>query len=314
MNETRRSVYELASAQRGLVTRADLTRLGVSRGERAGLRRAEILRPIGRQTFAIAGLPPDPLRSELAACLDTGGVLSHRSAARLNDISAPDPGPRPEVLVLHRVKPAGSPIALVHSTTWLRADDVIEVDGIPCTSVARTLFTLAGLVPEIPLDAARGAVDDAVRAGKASDRWLWWRLERLRCRGRNGVSVFEQILTSRAGGEVTESWLEREFLRLVRRSGLAVPMCQRRLNARGAFVARVDFLYEEARIVIEVTGAVAHSSREQRASDARRRNELSTLGYLVLEFTYEQVIGRPDQVVAQILIALHSRGHANSLA
>lgn len=173
--------------------------------------------------------------------------------------------------------------------------------------MARSLFNLAGLVPEVPVDVVQGAVDDAIAAGKASDAWLWWRLEKLRCRGREGVSNLEAILVDRAGGRVTESWLEREFLRLIDSRGLPTPACQRRVRARGAFVARVDFLYEGFGIVVEVTGAVGHSTREQRARDAERRNRLGMLGLLVLEFTYEQVVGTPDAVVAALWEAIGSR-------
>ena len=111
----------------------------------------------------------------------------------------------------------------------------------------------------------------------------------------------------RAGGEITESWLEREFLRVIETFGLLPPVCQRRIEAHGAFVARVDFAYVELGIVIEVTGAVGHSSPRQRAADAARRNDLATNGLLVLEFTYEQVVGDPAAVAEAITEAIASR-------
>jgi very-short-patch-repair endonuclease len=62
--------------------------------------------------------------------------------------------------------------------------------------------------------------------------------------------------------------------------------------------------------VIEVSGAVAHASPQQRAADAGRRNRLLVEGYLVLEFTYEQVVRSPEAVVASILDARHRRAAA----
>jgi very-short-patch-repair endonuclease len=73
-------------------------------------------------------------------------------------------------------------------------------------------------------------------------------------------------------------------------------------------VARVDFLYEALGIVVEVTGATGHSTREQRARDARRRNRLGMQGLLVLEFTYEQVVGAPSDVVVELWRAIAGRG------
>lgn len=303
----RREIFRIARTQRGLITRADLREVGLSRGQRGRLVADGTLSLVGRQTFEVGGLPADPHRQVLLACLDVGGHASHRSSLALHGVPGIATPSRPEVLVARTRTPNESDLATLHSTTWLPLDDLTVVDGIPCTSVARSLFNLASLVPEVSIETVRGAVDDAVRLGKASDAWLWWRLEKLRCRGRTGVKVFEEIMTTRMAGQVTESWLEREFLRLVQAAGAPVPQCQRRIRAQGAFVARVDFLYEELGIVVEVTGAAGHSSREQRAQDARRRNRLGMQGFLVLEFTYEQVVGCPSEVIAELWRAIASR-------
>jgi len=306
-----RELHQIAQHQRGVITRADLDQIGFTRTQRATLVRRGTLDPAGRQTFLLGGIPPDPLRHYLLACLDTGGALSHRSGVALHGIPGVQEPAKPDVLVRRVRAPHDSDLATVHSTTWLPSDDLVAVEGIPCTSVARSLFNLASLVPVVPPDVAKGAVDDAIRMGKASDPWLWWRLEKLRCRGRNGVSDLEAILTKRAGGEITESWLEREFLRVITEARVPIPVCQRRIRARGAFVARVDFLYEALGIVVEVTGAVGHSSRAQRAADAKRRNRLGTMGLLVLEFTYEQVVEAPHEVVAALWQAITTRSAAH---
>lgn len=285
----------------------DLRSGGVTHTQHRRLVQEGTLVRIGQRTYRHGGTPLDDRGRLLAGCLDTDGLISFRSGAWLRGVHGFGPGAPPEVLVGNLAASYRTPLARVHTTTWLPSDDIVEVDGIPCTSVARTLFGLAALVPRLPLDVIRGAVDDAVRRGIASDRWLWSRLEQWRCRGRNGVRVFEAVLTARAGGEITESWLEREFLRVLRQAGAPLPRCQARVEARGAFVARVDFLYEDCSVVVEVTGAVAHSTPMQRAADARRRNDLARAGYFVLEFTHEQVVESPERVVADVLGALARR-------
>ncbi|HEX2576384.1 MAG TPA: DUF559 domain-containing protein [Aquihabitans sp.] len=238
-----------------------------------------------------------------AACLDLGAVASHRSAAALHGLSSFEVDQPVEVVVRHDRSHRRSPLATVHSSTWLPHDDLVEVAGIPTLGVARTLLTLAALVPTIPFEVVRDAVDTAVRDGKATDRWLCWRLEQVRCRGRNGVSIFEQILSERSGAP-TESWLERELLRLLAAAGLPLPTCQRRIEHRGAFVARVDFVYGPQRVALEVSGHRHHSTAAQLARDARRRNELQLAGYRVLEFTYRDVVECAAVVVAQVSDAL----------
>ncbi len=180
----------------------------------------------------------------------------------------------------------------------------MRVGPVPATSVARTVFGLAALVPELEAEQIRDVVDTAVRDGLASDPWLWWRLERLRCRGRNGVTVLEGILRDRAGRGRTESWLERELLGCLERGGLPRPVVQRTIRADGAFVARVDCCYPLERIVIEVNGHRSHSTRRQRNADAARVNRLQLAGHRVLQFTYDDVVRLPEMVVATVAEAL----------
>lgn len=295
-------------AQHGLVTRADLATAGATRGQRRGFVARGLLVPVGRQTFRIGGSPPDARQIVLAACLDTAGVATCRTAAWLHGLSGFAGGSPPEVLVARPLFDYRSPIARVHTTTSLPIDDLVVIDGIPSVSVARTLFSLAALVPrELGLEIVRGAVDEAIRDGKARDRWLWWRLERLRCRGRNGVTLFEEILTRRMGGELTESWLERETLRVLEAGGLPVPVCQDRIDRRGAFVARVDFCYPGARVVIEVSGYRWHRTPEHLANDLARRRALTLAGYRVLEYSYDDVVTSSARLVAEVTEALGLR-------
>src|SRR6478735_2241367 len=133
-------LYRTAAGQRELVTRADLRRIGFTRTQRTTLLRRRTLDPVGRQTFVLGGAPPDPRRHLLLACLDTGGALSHRSGVTLQGVSGVAEPAKPDVLVGRLAAPIDSALATVHSTTWLPADDLTVVDGIPCTSVARCLF------------------------------------------------------------------------------------------------------------------------------------------------------------------------------
>ena len=59
---------------------------------------------------------------------------------------------------------------------------------------------------------------------------------------------------------------------------------------------RVDFLFDDLGVVVEVSGRKGHSSPAERARDAQRRNELQELGRLVYEYTWEDVNGREEWV------------------
>jgi very-short-patch-repair endonuclease len=287
-----------------VLTRADLATLGVTRDQRRRLLGDGSILVLGQRTYRVGGAPASEKLLASAAALDAGGVLSHRSACWLHGIGRFGVGAPPEVLVAGGRSRYRGTSAIVRSTTWLPSDDVIAIDGIRATSVARTLFSLAAIEADVGPKVLRGLVDDAVRMGKASDRWLWWRLEKLRCRGRGGVRTFEAILADRSGGRATESWLEREFLEVLRSHGVLLPVCQRRVGRNGAFVARVDFIYPDHGIVVEVLGHTHHSSRAQLAADAARRNALQLAGLQVLEFVYDDVVAHPEEVAATVRRAL----------
>lgn len=123
---------------------------------------------------------------------------------------------------------------------------------------------------------------DRISAIEGSSRW--------------GIAQLDALLLTSGG----HTLLERLFLKLMRRAGLPRPIPQVVHRKDGRHVARVDFLFENVGLVVEVSGGRGHSSPSERAKDARRRNELQRLGRIVVEFTYEQVTREETYVVATI--------------
>lgn len=302
------SLRLLAENQHGLLTRADLRRHGLPRDRRLGLVTRGALVPVRPQVFRVHGAPVTTRQGVLALCLDRGAVASHRTAAWLHGLSSFGPPRRLEVLGQRSKIDAKCPGAIVHTTTWLPAQDIVDVGGIPTLAVARTIMTLCSLVPrDVPWLTVKNAMDQACRDGLADDPWLWWRLEKLRRSGRNGVRVMEEMLSLRRSGDVTESWLEAATMALFRRSGIPLPRCQARVEQRGAFVARVDFAFDDANLVIEVAGHRPHKTRDQAQRDAERARQLILAGYTVLTFTYDDVVRFPERMTAEVREALRMR-------
>ena len=73
------------------------------------------------------------------------------------------------------------------------------------------------------------------------------------------------------------------------------------------WLARVDLLYREFRIVIEYDGRI-HIDDRQRRADLRRRNLLTGAGYVVLHFMGSDVLGRHHLVIDQVTQALLAAG------
>ncbi len=95
--------------------------------------------------------------------------------------------------------------------------------------------------------------------------------------------------------------LERRFLTLMRTAGLPhTDASGRPPTRRQRTFARVDFLFDDHGVVVEVSGRKGHASDAERARDAQRRNELQDIGRKVYEYTYQQVTRDPSYVVRTI--------------
>lgn len=187
---------------------------------------------------------------------------------------------------------------VVHTTKQWSAGDLLVHRGLRTTSATRTIIDLAGQ----PIGARDLAdvVDAAMNHRWTSVPTLRRRMDELAGPGRAGIRRLRMIILDSGG----HSWLERRFLRLVRETGLPRPTCQHVYRAGGRTIARVDFHFAGSNIVVEVSGRLGHASDEERAKDARRRNELQMLGLVVLEFTTGDVLDRPDEVIATLRQAL----------
>jgi very-short-patch-repair endonuclease len=74
-------------------------------------------------------------------------------------------------------------------------------------------------------------------------------------------------------------------------------------------LARVDLGHRLAQIALEAEGYAYHGDSLKFAEDCRRYDDLVSAGWLVLRFTYRQVLHDPDWVVATVRAALAQRVH-----
>ena len=176
--------------------------------------------------------------------------------------------------------------------------------GIPVTSPERTLVDLGGVVAPRQLE---GIVIDALRRNLVTREGLRGRAVDLSGRGKRGSGVVLRILADWEGRSHPESVLEAKMLRLLRRASLPDPTPQWDVDLGGRHVARVDFAYPDRMIAIEADGYRWHSDAAAWRRDLARRNELTRAGWLVLHFTWDDVLRRPRQVAATVAAAISRR-------
>jgi len=232
----------------------------------------------------------------MAAVLACGphALLSHESAAALWGIRAMKQRPRgqerdrprmTELSVLGPTSRSRSGVR-VYRRRELPADDRAVCERIPVTSPARTLIDLASQLRGTELEAAVNAAD---RLGLIDPESLRAAVDQHR--GCHGVSTLRTLLDRRTFS-VTDSELERRFMRLVDRAGLPGPLTQQRVNG-----FRVDFYWPELALVVETDGLRYHRTATQQARDRQRDQAHTAAGLTTLRFTHAQVAFEPGDVI-----------------
>jgi very-short-patch-repair endonuclease len=223
----------------------------------------------------------------------TGAVLSHDSAAMLWGMwgkNAGNEGRQVRPPVIHVSVPSNRSRRLdgirAHRRRQLGETELTQREGIRVTTPARTLIDLATLLEPSQLETAVNAAD---KLGLVDPEQL--RREVDRRRGTEGVKRLRRVLDRRTFA-VTDSELERRFLRLVRRAHLPAPKTQQPVIG-----FRVDFLWPERRLVVEADGLRYHRTPQQQGKDRARDQALVVAGFTVLRFTHAQVAYDPDHVV-----------------
>jgi very-short-patch-repair endonuclease/predicted transcriptional regulator of viral defense system len=278
-------VWGLVRAQHGVVARWQLLELGMSAPAiRHRLSTARLHR-IERGVYAV-GRPTVTRRGRWMAAVLGGGpgaVLSHGSAAALWSFGEEVDG-RIEISV-----PVDSsrrrPTVEVHRRPGLRQGDMTKHDGIPVTGVPRTLVDIAARLGRARLERA---VNEADRLELVNPEVLLARLEEYS--GQRGVARLREILGGRTF-RLTDSELERRFLRLIEAAGLPMPETGVRLNG-----FRVDFFWPDLGLVVETDGLRYHRTPAQQARDRLRDQAHTAAGMTPLRFTHEQVRFQADYV------------------
>lgn len=229
--EVERGITELARGQHGVVTRRQLLELGL--GPRAISRRAASRQwaRLFRGTYVVGPIAP-PRAREMAAVLACGptAVISHRSAAGLWSVVTTPPAADPvDVTVVGRSKEMSGIRA--RGTAAFADDEWTRVDGIPVTSIGRTLVDFAAVASLAELERVVARAErESLITPPALDALL------TRYHRRPGIPAMRAVLKRSGGPALLESEAEKIFLRdVVRKGGLPAPPDQRqgrRLQAR----------------------------------------------------------------------------------
>lgn len=286
-------VRKIASRRHGVVTRAEARTAGMSDQMIQTRLHCGLWRRLADGVYAIG--EGSGYLTDLAAAVAVlpGAVVSHQSAGRLHRLDWVSQTPLAVTVPSHTTH--DFPGVVVHRTSDLRADQVVEVEGLPVTTVARTIIDLAAV---LRVERLERVLDEALAARRCKVEDLSRHLAATARRGKPGVRALRPLVAAREGREVPTSLMERLALRAFRSAELPEPICQ--FPAPWDRHQRVDFAFPDARLIVEVDGRRWHTRYDDFESDRRRDNAAVAAGWRVLRFTWDRLKADPDGICREI--------------
>lgn len=296
------------AAARGMV-------LTISQLEAAGISRFQVHRRLGRLltqvtdgVYAVGAMTNEVrLRAALAALPQA--VVSHGTAAGYLGLPLPASDDISVLLCGRRTRRRIEGVE-IHLTRWLPLADVTSVDGLPMTSVARTICDLSVRYPVRRLRhlAEHAVVERLATAAELQACILGWRRQ-----GRPGSAVLRRLEQLLLDDEpVPPSELERRAVALFRRGRLPAWVSQYRPPWYDGVRGVVDIAWPEFRVVVELDGRRWHATTQAHVEDRRRDRLAAQHGWLTLRFGWQEIVERPDAVIEECRAMLASRRRAAS--
>ncbi len=229
------------------------------------------------------------------------GAFSGRTAAWLHGLDLPPCDPIEATVRLRGGVSGRAGMALRRAVLY--PGDVVVRRGFKTLSLSRTL---ADIAQRRSLVEAVTAIDMALHQGQVSQGELAAYVaanpgSKWAGRLRRAVALADPK---------SESAMESCLRVLLVKSGLPRPEAQVEICDRyGHRLGRVDLYYSEQQLAIEYDGS---THKDSLAADNRRQNGLVQAGVKLLRFTYADVVGNPDQVVAIVAAAYRERSSAGT--
>ncbi|MEJ5944675.1 hypothetical protein WDZ17_05125 [Pseudokineococcus basanitobsidens] len=241
---------------------------------------------VDRVGWGVCALATTP--TALRAAASVRGVVSHSSAAQLWMVE-PLHRPGRVCVTVPRTARRRRPLPGTH----LRWADLsaADVEG-PVTSPLRTALDCAR---SMPFPEALGIADGFLRRGLVTPGELVSAAVALRGAGRAAAVTVAAAADGRSANP-----FESALRAVVLRSGAGSFVPQVVVDAGPLGLVRPDLVDEGRCLVLEADSFAWHGSRPALVRDCERYNALVLAGFLVLRFTWEQVVGAPEGVAEAV--------------
>lgn len=260
-------MWPVIEAQHSVFARWQARANGVSWRDLDRLVRLGVLEIVTRRVLRVRGAQRSAEQDLMIAILDAGPAAGAGRRAAAWRWGVPGFVPGYHDVVRERALSSRASVGGDHWPRLLPAHHLTVVRGIPVTTLARTMFDLAGM----PKYAWRiGAIIDSV-AGKSPSLLVAMHamLPELAKQGRNGIVAVREALAARPPDAAKLTGLERRFEHILRTAGLVIPRRQVDLGGHSWF-GRVDYYDDPIKVIYEVDSEAHHTTETDRRNDALR--------------------------------------------
>jgi very-short-patch-repair endonuclease len=174
----------------------------------------------------------------------------------------------------------------------LPADEVTVHEGIPVTTVPRTLFDLAAVLSQRQLERA-------INEAEVLHLWDELSLDHLLHRyprHKGSKAIRAALQQRREGSSATRSNLEEMFLALADVAGMPRPEINALVEG-----FEVDAVWRDVRLVVELDGRDTHGTVAAFERDRERDRVLQVAGWRPVRITYRQMRDAPQAVIDDVL-------------
>jgi len=241
------------------------------------IRRALTLGQIHRVSKGVYALPECP--SDLAVALANGGILSHESAALHHGLDVVTKPLIPHVTIGRKFSKRKTELdCMLH---WADLSALADDPRPLATDPMRTVLDCAR---RLPFGEALAVADSALRLDKVDRSELIASAAALKGPGRRAAVRVCGLADGRAASAL-ESMLRSRVID----AGITGFVPQYVVRGPG-FYARVDLADPLLRIAIEADSFAHHGTRASLRRDCRRYTSLAANGWLLLRYSWEDVI------------------------
>ena len=289
--KTKEDVGRKAKQQFGIISRAQALEAGMSSSAIDRRLKSRVWEPVCPRVYRIAGAPDSDHQRILAAVLALGpkAMASHTTAAWLWGLQGLSGKKLPEPIEVSAPRHSGLALkgVRIHHPRDLATAGKSKRNEIPTTHLARTLVDLSSGEAAIRLERA---FDSAWRIKTDLPKWVPKYVDEIGASGRAGIHHL-LMLAKRRQERPTDTTLEADVLRELRRARLPLPTLQHSIWDAQGFIARVDFAYVAEKVVLFADSWAHHHGRISFDADLEQRERLAAAGWTFVGVTSRLIEG-----------------------